>query len=93
MLYLVIGGLVLIHTVYLIAKRPYKAFIHNIAVVFNQIFVLFGLFWVLSKNTPIDTPSMAYLLAYLFFGLGYAVNLLGAVRSIFILKEKSDKDQ
>jgi hypothetical protein len=91
-LYLAIAGLVLVHTIYLIAKRPYKAIIHNIAIIFNQLFILYGLFWVLSKKTAIDSPNIASLLTYLFIGLGYAVNLLGTVRSVLILRQKSNRE-
>lgn len=86
-LYFAIGGLLLINTIYLISRRPYVRPLCNFSIVFNSMFTLFGLLWVITKNCSFDTPEASFWLLCLFVGLGYIVNLLGVVRSMLILKD------
>jgi hypothetical protein len=85
-LYYLIGGLLVMQTIYLISRRPYLSSLSNFSIIFNSLFALFGLFWVATKNSTFDTHEIALLVVYIFIGLGYIVNLLGVTRAILILK-------
>jgi hypothetical protein len=87
-LYYLIGGLLVMQTIYLIARRPYLSSLSNFSIIFNSLFALFGLFWVVTKNSSFDTHEISLLVVYIFIGLGYIVNLLGVIRAILILKDR-----
>ena len=86
LLYYVSIGLVLVHFVYLIKKRPYKSNFSNITIIFNQFAILFTFFIVMCSQGLLDLASLMPTFCFICLGLVFAVDLLATIRSIIYLK-------
>ncbi len=85
-IYYVILCLIVVYTVFLVIRRLYLNSLNNIYIIFNQIFMLFGCFWVIIKNTSIDNTNFTLLVAFIFICLVLIINPLGLCRSLWLFK-------